>query len=256
MSHPPFSEIRPNARVLAPVTLQPLLHILTLMHKFEMDTIRQQLISSIENGWPSTLSQWDAFELYVEARTRVLRDGFHSDLICGIHQLDDLFPEPAAAIHLACECGLPNIIPAAFYHLSRLSIYDDWDEIRQSTDIPDYAQPSARWALLTGKHFLCLIKGQKRIRHTIGDLLRLASIINNCSDPTCRAGEFVDEVVQKCTRSNDILRLTRLYVQDITQKRQLCSECLFDIRSRLLTFRQQFWDKLPDIFSIEYQMFP
>lgn len=48
--------------------------------------------------------------------------------------VDDHFPEPTSAIRLARVCDIPDILPAAFDHLSRLSIHNDRLTIRVAQD--------------------------------------------------------------------------------------------------------------------------
>lgn len=129
-------------------------------------------------------------------RTRHTHDGFYDDIETGV-QLDDLFPEPAAAIRLARKSDLSNILPAAFYHSSRLSISDDRDYMRQSNYIPDYAQPSARWRLLAGPAFLSLIRGQGRLRSFAEKSLDCPNLLDTCHEQSCPASAFLAETTEK-----------------------------------------------------------
>ena len=112
---------------------------------------------------PQSLWQWDQ----IEAENRHKREPESEPL----PYVDGYLPEPASAIRLARECDIPHILPAAFYHLSRLSIYDDWAEARQCLDIHssryeglDLGRRTAKWSLLTANDFISLPKGRAKLR--------------------------------------------------------------------------------------------
>ena len=84
------------------------------------------ILSLLECDWPQSLRQWDN----LEDEIAMLESSWMNQSPPPSIHLDDCLPEPAAAIRLARECDVPNILPAAFYHLSRLSIADNWSSTR------------------------------------------------------------------------------------------------------------------------------
>jgi hypothetical protein len=215
-----------------------------------MDALRQAIIADVDRIWPSTLRQWDVADLHIQFRMHSMRRNFYDDLDRGLHQLNDLYPEPATAIQLARTCNVPHILPAAFYHLSRISLYDDWDEIRHSDDdIPDHGQQSALWMQLSAQDLLCLFKGKQKLQGVARDVLCLLDCPVCCSSP-CHRSSFIDQLRGECKSSADILCTVRLYIDKAYQGDGLCAACSFDISHELINFRQQLWKKLPEIFFL------
>ena len=211
-----------------PQKMQPLRHILELTDKYAMDILRQDIIADVErishplcvNGTQQIcMSRLECKPCGEESLRRYWR---------GLHQLDDLYPEPATAIQLARACNVPHILPAAFYHLSRISLYDDWDEIRRSDDIPDCGQQSALWMHLSAQDFLCLFKGKQKLQRAARDVLCLSDCPVCYSLPCHRSG-FVDQLREACKSSDDILRTARHYIDKADQGDGLCAACSLDI---------------------------
>ena len=74
--------------------------------KYECDPLRQRIVSSLEADWPQTLAQWDARR----AEAVVLRAEHALQLtgrVGGLY-LDDRLPEPASAIRIASDYGIPS----------------------------------------------------------------------------------------------------------------------------------------------------
>lgn len=232
-----------------PHKMQPLRHVLELTDKYAMDILRQDIVADVERIWPSTLRQWDMADLHVQVRMQAMRRNLYDDLDRGLHLLDDLYPEPATAIQLARACNVPHILPAAFYHLSRISLYDDWDEIRHFDDIPDHGQQSALWMQLSAQDFLCLFKGKQKLQGVARDVLFLRDCPVCCSFP-CHRSSFIDQLREACKNSTDILHTARLYIDKADQGDGLCAACSFYISHKLINFRQQLWKKLPEIFFL------
>ncbi|KAI0746215.1 hypothetical protein C8Q80DRAFT_1271149 [Daedaleopsis nitida] len=68
-------------------------------------------------------------------------------------------PEPASAIRFALEFACPEILPAAFYTLSRINIEHDWD----GGGCDRWARP-ARWSMLQGRDFIVLLRGIRTMK--------------------------------------------------------------------------------------------
>src|SRR5262249_27675983 len=141
----PFDHLNPHTSTL----VVPLLHVAS---KYQLTRIHRQLVSHLESDWPIELADWDRLELLTEQLAvphRSSPDGRVNELY-----LQDRLPEPVAAIKLARECDLPQILPAAYYQLSRIPHEHDWDKYHPNPStgsaaprvIPDLR--TARWSML------------------------------------------------------------------------------------------------------------
>ncbi|KAF8815150.1 hypothetical protein BYT27DRAFT_7312406 [Phlegmacium glaucopus] len=232
-------------RQLNPHTLCLLRSLLGLADKYAMHQIRQNLVGQIEESWPLTLRQWDHQESRINTMLLISR----GDLDVA-SSLDDWFPEPASAIQLARECNIPAILPAAFYHLSRLSIDDDWGKTYLGYTLD--TGRTAQWSLLTADDLRCLLKGQTRLRQAPQELLKFTSCRTSecfgfCS--TEKLSRLLTEIQDKCDRSSDILRVTREYIEK-SYGDEICFQCCWGIRRDLGTFRHKLWAGLRDFFSL------
>lgn len=77
---------------------------LGLAHKYQVEPVRNMIVSHFENEWPSTLEEWDEMEDNLASIRENAPQGM---------AVDDLCPEPASVIQLAIECKVPAILPAA-----------------------------------------------------------------------------------------------------------------------------------------------
>ena len=88
-----------------------------------MDHLQDQIVMHIKAEWPLSLWEW----VRLEAEICTIGDTWHEEHgyapYCAY--LGDHLLEPASTIRLARECNIPTILPAAFYHLSHLSIDTD-----------------------------------------------------------------------------------------------------------------------------------
>lgn len=82
--------------------------ILRLADKYVLDSLRKTAIAHLRVAWPLSLADWDAREDL--ARIYELETGMHRGF---------RFPSPVAVIHLAREVYVPELLPSAFYDLSR-----------------------------------------------------------------------------------------------------------------------------------------
>ncbi|KAG2742825.1 hypothetical protein P692DRAFT_20749427 [Suillus brevipes Sb2] len=86
--------------------------------------------------------------------------------------IDDFLPEPAAAIWLARVCNILSILPAAFYHLSHLSIEDNQcnsltSSIHLEPEVPYqhsfYGNCTMDWTILSSQDYMCLLQGKAKL---------------------------------------------------------------------------------------------
>jgi hypothetical protein len=236
--------------------------ILSLASKYDMVHFRHCIIDHIELDWPQSLWNWDQ----IERETDSLRKIWHKrepELGCPRPYIDDCLPEPASAIRLARECDIPSILPAAFYHLSRLSIYDDWSDARQCLEIQssryeglDIGRRTAEWSLLAPGDFICLLKGQARLRVAAAEMLHfgldgydLDHSSDDCSP--LKRSKMLQEIEEACRYSRDILHTTHGYMERKDFGDSVCHGCCSRIKDDLSTFRRHLWIKLSDLFSLQ-----
>jgi hypothetical protein len=233
--------------------------ILSLADKYGMDRFRHRIVEHIEGDWPRSLWQWDKLEVEIKSMLQTwTADCYDTSEYLPI---DDHLPEPASAIRLGRECDISSILPAAFYHLSRLSIDNDREQarLRHASD-PQYELNSglrtAEWRLLTNEDFVSLLKGQTRLCTAADEMLSFAEYQYQLEEhwsSTCSPSKVLDllqEIQNDCRHSSDILRTTRCYIEKGSYGKDICQLCSAFVRQELAAFRKGLWDKLPDFFSL------
>ena len=192
-----------------------------------MDRIRERIVEHIEQDWPITLRLWDTLERQINLNS--------------YHHL----PEPASAIRLARECNVPSILPAAFYHLSRLSVFDDGNGAYDA----DSGRRTAEWGLLSAQDLLCLMKGSRRLKVAVcGILSDFPCCESDCT--TINRLAVFKGIRDACRHSCDILRITRLHIENRPYEGKICYTCYSQVRSNLAEFREELWTNLPNFFSL------
>ncbi|KAH8108788.1 hypothetical protein DFH11DRAFT_1473218, partial [Phellopilus nigrolimitatus] len=133
--------------------------IMSLATKYQMSSIRDRIVQHIEADWPLTLEEWDRFEEEIDRKRNFLRSSPDVSDASARTSLDQILPEPVSAIQFAKRHSVPRILPAAFYHLSRMAKADDWDAVRSDAQLHNYSDPTARWKLLTLEEHKVLDRG-------------------------------------------------------------------------------------------------
>jgi len=181
----------------------------------------------------------------------LLKDAFDDQPDLEAPYLNRPLPEPASAIRLAREQNIPSILPAAFYHLSRLSIEDDWSEFQQRGEA-DKAKFGADWGLLTADDLRCLLKGRATMRQASQELLHFGSHRPEwsveCS--STKRWRLLGEIEETCIKSPDVLRASKDYIEKEDYGDGICHLCRSSIRYDIGTFRCTLWTLLSDFFSL------
>lgn len=107
----------------------------------------------------------------------------------------------------------------------------------------------ARWQLLSAQDLLCLMRGQKLLRRAIVDGLDLNMFPECCLRPSCNVAGFSKMIVDTPWHSSDVLRITRFYIDNLSNSKEVCSACSLEIINHLKGFRQGLWKQLPN-FSL------
>ena len=223
--------------------------------KYECDALRLRIVSSLEADWPQTLAQWDARR----AEAVLLRSEHSLQLtgrVNGLY-LDDRLPEPASAIRIASDYGIPSLLPAAFYTLALLSTDADWDACRAADPGKRlrFGARTARWRLLDKRDLMRLVHGQKLLAaHT-------RAIGTDVFGPRCPRGR------RPCTKArgdcwkyfqenapnsmddpldilNDCVRLDTLFSE------LPCASCTSEIIVAAEKKRRELWRSLPAVFNL------
>ncbi|KAG2125400.1 hypothetical protein DEU56DRAFT_892620 [Suillus clintonianus] len=216
-----------------PIRLRGLLNI---AQKYQVNQLYEHIVTSIKADWPQTLPRWDFLDDIDSQRIFEPKTTLPWD-----PELDDeqKMSEPAAAIRIAREFDIPEILPAAFYHLARIKISCEYDEVRQKR-CPN-SEHAARWGMLTREDMNCLMHGKEEIE----------SIMKNFVDETifrcCHICEHtLDEVCYMMNYARDPLKVLMRFIG----RYELCEACRESLTTRAIIQREDIWSKLPEIFHL------
>lgn len=227
-----------------PVLVTP---IFDLSRKYAIDRVYAQIVRHLESDWPQTLSDWDKLERYIEFVT--------NNSNSGVERIDDHFPEPAAAIKLARQFDTSSILPAAFYHLSRLSVLDDWDKIHvdPSIAIRNPTNRTARWDLLSAQDFHCLLLGKAELANFLRGCINatdLRHVTNIRMGVHCEVGmKQWKDIVDRCLQSANALAVLKNSMQEGTNPN--CCICTNALKAKIARVRGEIWEKLGDLFHLK-----
>ena len=159
-----------------------------LAEKYDIQAVQRHIKQCIQGGWPQSLYQWDQ---HIEG---IKRYGSERALAQEVEYPDDVYPEPVVAINFALEFDLPDILPAAYYHLYTIGPMQDWTECRkpdQLWDI-DYARRSmtngkrtARWPLLSQQGYHIFVRGCAQLESAMDDFVHDPAVWDADENPLC-----------------------------------------------------------------------
>ncbi|KAF8195644.1 hypothetical protein K438DRAFT_1826289 [Mycena galopus ATCC 62051] len=153
---------------LDPLTPINVRRTLAMAVKYEMDRLRDRIVTQLQADWPYSLAEWDRLETEIRCLEEEHNNADHY-AVDGLY-LDERLPEPAAAIRLATEWDIPRIMPSAVYHLSRLTTENDWLEGRE--DRLTLVERTARWDLLEAADLKLVLKVREMLTGFYFDALR------------------------------------------------------------------------------------
>ncbi|KAH8105327.1 hypothetical protein BXZ70DRAFT_1004837 [Cristinia sonorae] len=238
--------------------------ILRISHRYQLDS--QNMRTLFCSAWPQSLAEWDAADRKFRsiATNMVETNG----AIPGRYA-EDNFPEAASAIRLAQDVDLPEIIPAAFYHLSRIPVSHDWDARRRPTSHRSsrYLAPasrSAKWNLLTSAGFRRILHGREKILEFMVDNWAKSVFVAchaSCSNPSreClmhyHALTSLHNMLSEDEEAyNDPLRLLQRRfshpIATIQERFNICKTCAESAWRISMAKRAELWDLLPDFFDV------
>lgn len=226
---------------------------LALATKYEIGKLRQPIVDLLESAWPISLWDWDLLETEIQGMKATWPDRQSPD--SPLQYLDNYLPEPASAIQLAEECDVRTILPAAFYQLSRTSVYaerpisSEFDEEREGN-----GQRTARWSTLSNPNILCLMRGKLQLQLASQSLLSV-SVTQKCRlDPSIcslhRQYAVLNDLHDECKNSRDILSTLLRARKQLSFGPDICSECMHGLRETVDHIRLAIWAQLPDFFQL------
>ena len=250
--------------------------ILKLASKYEVDSLRSQIVQHLEEDWPTTPLAWlrlcNDERLYMEDYTRyvTLKEGEY---------IEDKFPEPASAIRLARDFDIPSILPAAYLKLLYADPTLDWDDIRKTKDgSHGRLARSARWTLLDRLDMLRLAQGRARLVTSLPLVHRAFMVPQVCrveddsdydtgDEDSSNSAQGCHQIiiqkhkeftgsrytsfwtgVEEAGKPDPIRVLQKL--RDGAGDWKLCTFCTDAFRSRISDEIKRHWDDLPRIFGL------
>ncbi|KAH7924482.1 hypothetical protein BV22DRAFT_505902 [Leucogyrophana mollusca] len=232
---------------------------LLLAKKYQVQSLYDHLVALFRADWPADLKEWDDLEEEVAFRL----DQVNSDF-SGLREawdVDNSFPEPASAIQLAHDFDIPEVLPAAYYHLSRLKLTQDRDGWRTQKGQPFSEMTSeeifirlragertARWSLVTLQDLRRVILWRESLQDQIPRLEeRYRGVVcGNACDAQLRL------VLRKIpTGTSDLLaELKEAFSDAKLARREFCASCTADIGERNEIVRENIWSEMKAFFLL------
>lgn len=228
--------------------------------KYEVDSLRNYVIKCLARDWPTTLKDWDKVE------DKIIDQRFSTSK--GV-PWDDIAPSPAAAIRLARHCNIPQILPMAFYALSRLPSDTKTEALRKdSHNASHLTHPyhnriggSARLSLLDPSDRECVANGRHRTiiwtSEAVHEVMnKLGSDVQtNCTSRNQCAASRSD--IEKATQHAVIVRrgplkTLRNVISLVDQGLgwPFCEACKHRFVREFRQLREQFFAEVPDFFDV------
>lgn len=207
-----------------------------------MNSLRSRIADHLEADWPTTLARWDRLEAEAKSMEKEIDDA-QSDSCVNDLFLDDRLPEPGSAICLAVEFDIPKILPAAIYHLSRLTTSHDWQSCHAFPEMREGHQRTARCNLLETKELDKLIYFKKRLSSPMTQVACALKCHKNCTQKTT-CEEAATLVGFKLRLSADPLEKMNQYimVHNKWDRKKLCKLCWEGMRAILRDQRVSLWE--------------
>ena len=240
--------------------------VMRLAIKYEIESLRATVVRVMEDSWPVTFSEWRQYRAYVESLVDEMNRK-DEDLVDGRY-LDDVLPEPASAIRLARDFGIPSILPYAFSVLSMRNAQMEWDEVRANNpDLLVLGRSTARWPMLHVEEYRILLHGKDVLAVRGGNLVtalqksdQLAKTIHICPRTSCRTD--LDRIVNgwktryfghsldpnRHSPSHPLRLLIELF--DTRSDWELCKDCAKELEKHLVALQKIEWDALEGVFKL------
>lgn len=237
--------------------------------KYGMERVTKAYLPRILKDWPTSLDEWDANEALAEKlydRRELFEDGpDESDS----GSLDAELVEPCAAIRLGRKHAI-NILPAAFYHLSRLEFVNwglEYQDNKEAEGFFGAGRRTAHWELMKQEDWFTLEYGRKNIRSWIIEFAN--SGYQSANPPAAEGHTGFNDKGEPCIGLEDfwsryiqdsIKGLTTAKEMDVLETIKsaasssrapfLCTTCQTKLQDAMDNGRWDFWDRLPQMFGL------
>ena len=233
--------------------------VIRLADKYCIEPLREHLIQVVVTDWPTTLQEWDVFQIEIQAVKERLAITNRGKKGPELEHLCNYIPEPASAIVFAQEfaAGGRQILPAAYYQLLSISPHFEWNSDWKKIALV------ARWSLLDRDTLLRCLKGSETVtgyRPTPFQLLSLGCyppITYEEDSDTLRSSpcySFLRHMITSIWDSRTgILRkdpldfLSKCLEYETSRgnyREELCDECRASLPDKIANLRQKLWDRL------------
>ncbi|KAG9015947.1 hypothetical protein FRB90_004089 [Tulasnella sp. 427] len=258
------------------ITLQPLRRacldsaqkVLPLADKYDMPRITNVFLPRVKNDWPKTLARWDLNEAQIKLISNYIEHRRYTEGDDDAGYVDDVVVEPCSAIQIGKNLPLPQILPAAFYHLSRIPPINDEINDERYWEHLIRGGRTADWEMLSPDDYLILIRGKSEIRTWVhrfatrdGEAYWKAKSHETRDDCEGYAwwdrqmiphfldlflGDELDVLEAFATLKKRFSENYRANRVDFT----LCSSCLYRLSPLFDRKREEFWSDLPKFFGL------
>ncbi|KZT11079.1 uncharacterized protein LAESUDRAFT_643958 [Laetiporus sulphureus 93-53] len=236
--------------------------LLRISTKYAVAELRKEVIRVLTLSWPTTLALWEAREK-------------KATNLNGIYARRPAMPHPISIVTLARETNVPELLPSAFYDLSRympsqitfgcIGIVDD---LHHQLDMDDLLRV-LRGKEQAARFFSTFIVNELEGRDPSDDCLRRRETCQSTQRACQVAFEAVNfELIRDingvvCNRNSDplfamletVLMQTRGDLPGIENKAvyRACEVCRLEYGAMVSALREEFWRRLPDWFELEVQ---
>ena len=216
---------------------------MSLALKYEVESLRKEIVDQLSSAWPRTLEDWDILEKK--------REMFGSD----IARLD-----PAAAIRMARIADMPEVLPLAYY--CTIQVYpsrpmsSDSDGSPRETDSEDQVMTY----LLTREDLASLALGRESMAAWVAQHARGCFRTWSCHSNSSQHGLVCSqrihlrwaEVLEDVALRRDVLEVLREHAVwgTGTFGSILCSPCQSAYVDIMRQMRKDFFKDLPQIFRL------
>ncbi|PSR71219.1 hypothetical protein PHLCEN_2v12873 [Hermanssonia centrifuga] len=239
-----------GTKTLNPDILVSVAGLMRIADKYLIDSIVVSIAKRVKMDWPVTLEQWDN-------TLACIRQPEKCD-----HSQAHLLHDPLAAIRFATKFDIPEILPAAFYHLATI----DADGSLKQKDKYGLAPP--RWKLLDPENQMRFIIGRERLYKVAltnvnkefdksGSSIQPFLVLYKGHSIKCtekmegqRWRVYEDFLKAGFSQRLDPLRLFQELRKSFTSP-DLCGACLELLGGNLQRQREDIWRRLPEFFDLQ-----
>ncbi|KAI0054900.1 hypothetical protein BV25DRAFT_353190 [Artomyces pyxidatus] len=224
--------------------------ILRLAVKYDAADIRDLLVPLLKLDWPAVFEDWERLQ------AKLVKSAPSDN---HIKKLKKRAIQSVQVILLAGACNVRDVLPVAFYELSRY-----FDDLSSKADF--YRQSSSTrksLAQLTSDDLLKLTIGRAQLRAHVADTINFGNItVSNCRDPDICGPSWETwwrGRLNECFYYVDILTWMNEVIEeydDTVAGRDVCSPCRRQIKQFLITTRNGAWCRLPRFFGLKDAVSP